>query len=270
MRHTQKASQSGFSLVELSIVLVILGLLTGGILGGQSLIRAAELRKITSEHQGFEVAINTFHSKYRSLPGDFKKAEQVWGAASNCPEGSDVGTETCNGNGNGSIDEDESFRFWQHLSNAQLIPGRYLGLAPSEVSDWTPAEHFPDSASGNGAWIVYTGPAIRRSNGNTANVWMLATVAPWGDFIGSLSSEELWSIDAKIDDGMPTSGVVQTAGGGDGTTGNTGPCIDDTTSPVEYDLGASNCILFFPRKEFSSDWGFNWEGENLSWAVSVI
>ncbi|MGB1539971.1 MAG: prepilin-type N-terminal cleavage/methylation domain-containing protein, partial [Rickettsiales bacterium] len=54
----------GFSLVELSIVLVILGLLTGGILGGQSLIRAAEMRAIATEYDAWKTAVNVFKDKY--------------------------------------------------------------------------------------------------------------------------------------------------------------------------------------------------------------
>ena len=64
----------GFSLVELSIVLVILGLLIGGILTGQSLIRAAELRSVTTQYQGYVTAVNTFRDKYFALPGDMPNA----------------------------------------------------------------------------------------------------------------------------------------------------------------------------------------------------
>lgn len=75
------ASRSGFSLVELSIVLVILGLLTGGVLGGRALIRAAELRAITQEKEAFVTAVNTFRAKYNALPGDMRNATQFWGRA---------------------------------------------------------------------------------------------------------------------------------------------------------------------------------------------
>ncbi|PZU43073.1 MAG: prepilin-type cleavage/methylation domain-containing protein, partial [Sphingomonas sp.] len=64
----------GFSLVELSIVLVILGLLTGGILGGQSLIRAAEIRSIGVDFNRFSTATYTFRDKYMGLPGDITNA----------------------------------------------------------------------------------------------------------------------------------------------------------------------------------------------------
>lgn len=68
-KNSKRIYNGGFSLVELSIVLVILGLLTGGILGGQSLIKAAELRAVTTELDAFQTATNTFRQKYFALPG---------------------------------------------------------------------------------------------------------------------------------------------------------------------------------------------------------
>lgn len=65
MRHMSSLSRKrGFSLVELSIVLVILGLLTGGILAGQSLIRAAELRAVSTEYSRYATAVQSFRDKY--------------------------------------------------------------------------------------------------------------------------------------------------------------------------------------------------------------
>ncbi len=71
----------GFSLVELSIVLVILGLLTGGILAGKSLMRASELRAVSTEYQRYLTAAQSFRGKYFELPGDFSKAQSFWGIA---------------------------------------------------------------------------------------------------------------------------------------------------------------------------------------------
>ena len=64
----------GFTLVELSIVLVILGLLVGGVLTGQSLIRAAELRTVSTQYATFSTAVNTFRDKYFTIPGDMTNA----------------------------------------------------------------------------------------------------------------------------------------------------------------------------------------------------
>ncbi|MGB1539945.1 MAG: prepilin-type N-terminal cleavage/methylation domain-containing protein, partial [Rickettsiales bacterium] len=75
---------TGFSLVELSIVLAIIGLLAGGILGGRNLIRSAELRSIITERKQYWDAVSIFHDRYMELPGDMSDAEDHWGAAT-CP-----------------------------------------------------------------------------------------------------------------------------------------------------------------------------------------
>ena len=115
--------QRGFSLVELSIVLVILGLLTGGILTGQSLIRASELRSVVTQIQGFQSAAYSFRDKYFAMPGDMRNAESFWGTDPNgCPTNTvqTTRTQTCNGDGDGVIERrtvgtgsDERFRAWQ-------------------------------------------------------------------------------------------------------------------------------------------------------------
>ena len=96
-----------FSLVELSIVLVILGLLVGGILGGQSLIRAAELRSVAVDKDKFTTAINAFRVKYSAIPGDMTNATDYWGTFSTdnitCAYDLHPGTQTCNGNGNAKV-----------------------------------------------------------------------------------------------------------------------------------------------------------------------
>lgn len=100
-------NQQGFSLVELSIVLVILGLLVGGVLGGQALIRASELRSVMAGRDTLVSAITIFKNKYNSFPGDLTNATAIWGAAhatpATCITTVGSGTQTCNGNGDGKI-----------------------------------------------------------------------------------------------------------------------------------------------------------------------
>jgi hypothetical protein len=124
-------------------VLIILGLLIGGILGGQSLIKASELRALVTEQEKYQIAFNNFREKYNALPGDFTKATAFWGTAANCPgtaaQGTTDGT-TCDGDGNGEIDyyyanSNEAFRAWQHLSNAGLIEGTYNGVRGQPIPD---------------------------------------------------------------------------------------------------------------------------------------
>jgi prepilin-type N-terminal cleavage/methylation domain-containing protein len=132
---------AGFSLVELSIVLVILGLLVGGVLTGKSLIRAAELRSVTTDQQRFVAAAQIFREKYQAFPGDMTNATAFWGTAAACPGTylqPSTDATTCNGNGDGGVRGDttgsnESFRFWQQLANAGLIEGQYSGVTGSAL-----------------------------------------------------------------------------------------------------------------------------------------
>ena len=154
----------GFSLVELSIVLVILGLLTGGILAGQSLIRAAELRSVTADLARYQTASMTFRDKYLAYPGDMPNATRFWGVRAGT--GSDVTchqtiattTGTCNGDGNGrsegisgDVTLGERFLFWQHLAYAGLIEGSYTGASASAASEVRVAgTNMPPAKMSNG------------------------------------------------------------------------------------------------------------------------
>src|ERR1700674_5205343 len=73
-----KVSQSGFTLVEIAIVLVIIGLLLGGILKGQEMITQAKIKNIVNDFNGITAAINSYQDRYRSLPGDDQNATTRW------------------------------------------------------------------------------------------------------------------------------------------------------------------------------------------------
>lgn len=211
--------KSGFSLVELSIVLVILGLLTGGILGGQSLIHAAELRAVTTEFSQWQTAVNTFKQKYFALPGDFSKATQFWGADDCPPDVGDVLTATCNGNGNGRIAQHdewdelvELFLFWQHLAKAGLISGTYTGVRGAD-SGWQhiAGVNSPVSKYSGATWGVESnGDHVDiHYNLDTTNAFVFGANGSWElAYEPVLTAEEAWNIDTKLDDGMPGKGNV--------------------------------------------------------------
>lgn len=189
-----------FSLVELSIVLVILGLLVGGILSGQSLIRASQLRALTRQYQGYYTAVQTFRDKYFALPGDMTNATQFWGlraAGAACMGSASSDTKTCDGNGDGQIDiapgsSVEYTRFWQHLANAGLIEGQYNGLN-------YPASKLGGTTRFAGQWSgTLTGNTIN-FDGDYGNVLYTTDM---------LIPSELWNIDTKMDDGIPSTGKV--------------------------------------------------------------
>lgn len=261
MNPQELRSVEGFSLVELSIVLVILGLLTGGILGGQSLIHAAELRSIGEEYSAWQTATNTFKQKYFAVPGDFKTATDFWTARSDCGGSGGTSTATCNGNGDGNIlTAGEGNLFWQHLSNAGLVAGEFAGTVSSGTDMFKRGTEVPSAKSG-GVWIVLPGmefsggnlPGYTYALGSGEAVSVIAdcpsATGIMCDVHSSLSPEDAWNIDTKLDDGKPGTGSVQAGLA-------TGDCIADGQSLItdhdtaEYNLANSGkaCFLLFPER----------------------
>lgn len=216
-----QSTKLGFSLVELSIVLVILGLLVGGVLSGQALIRAAELRSVTTDVSRFGAALLTFRDKYFALPGDMNNATQFWGTAagngSNAACGSFQSTTkaTCNGDGDGLIEYTggiqvyEDMRAWQHLANAGLIEGQYDGTYLSTGPQLRPGKNVPPSKFGNNIWWV--------ASDTDQNVMLGLYQTDWGPLV--LTPEEAWNVDTKLDDGKPSSGRIYSWGN------NVGECV---------------------------------------------
>lgn len=213
----------GFSLVELSIVLVILGLLIGGVLSGQSLIRAAELRSVTTEYNRYVTAVQSFRDKYFALPGDMNNAAAFWGAADGstgntaaCVTTASTSTATCNGDGNGIVSpssgSNEYYRFWQHLANAGLIEGQYNGITQGSTTYSSTAANSPRGKIPNTLWMaVNYGSAISGNanyfNADYGNHFEYGGMAPnTGPNGGVMGPDELWNIDTKIDDGKPAMG----------------------------------------------------------------
>lgn len=254
----------GFSLVELSIVLVILGLLTGGILGGQALIRASELRSITTERDQFVTAVNTFKQKYFTIPGDMLNATQFWGRADNgtftgqcaAPNtNTGTGKQTCNGNGDGWVNlnganANESFRFWQHLSNAGLLTGTFTGVTgPGGTVHAVPGSNVPRAKIGNAAWMTagfpnYAGAGTVFQSDYGHYFYIGAPTTNTNPNLPLLSTEEAWNIDTKTDDGKPALGKVVVA------PSNT--CTDAsgvTDIDADYALSATGilCTLYITK-----------------------
>jgi len=254
--------QRGFSLVELSIVLVILGLLTGGILAGQSLIRASEMRSIVADYQRYSQGVNSFRDKYMAIPGDMSNAQSFWGVAhatpATCITTASTTSATCNGDGDGTLEvasagSNEYFRFWQHLANAGLIEGNYSGVAGSASQYDTVAANSPASKVQASFWSVANFGTIASGDtvyyeGTYGNSFQLGADngGPSGNADAALiKAEEMWGIDMKLDDGKPAYGKLLAMEG-------RGNCITSTTpSSAEYKLTDTSisCSLIF-RQQF--------------------
>ncbi len=208
----------GFSLIELSIVIVIIGILVGGIAGFQSYMRNAEVRNMLTESQVFITAFNQFQTRYKAPPGDFSNANNVWSGAS---PGDGNGIIRATGSAPGN--RVEWFYTFRHLALAGFIPGTYSGATTggggtfhAKIGTNVPATSMqkttflfdhPDAAdgfvSGDALYFDGTYGNILRIAGLNDN----ATDIPDRPFI---SGARALQIDDKIDDGQPGKGNILT------------------------------------------------------------
>lgn len=185
--HGQNIKQSGFTLVEMAIVLVIIGLILAGVFKGQALIDSARVRSLSTDVSGIRTAWYSFQDRYRSIPGDFSNAQtQIDSAASQ-------------GNGNGRIDDDqERAGVWQQMALAGFIPGSFDGAqsAAGSASDMTCA---PDTCPRN----PFNGFYKISYSAQSADVEGLAHEIFTGE---QIPVSILSQLDSKLDDGKPASG----------------------------------------------------------------
>ena len=259
------AHKRGFSLVELSIVLVILGLLIGGVLGGQALIRASEIRSVATDLDKFRVGFNIFRQKYLGLPGDISNATSFWGAAhatpATCATTAGTGTQTCNGDADGiysfstSAGGPEPYRAWQHLSNAGLVEGAYTGISgPGHASaDAIPGTNVPKSRISGAGYVIDSMPALTGSlyyfdNASPTNRLTFGTDGGAASSVHGavVSPQEAWAVDNKIDDGKPGLGSVSTWKGGY-APGGVNCSTDPSPTVALYNIVASEtaCAVFY-------------------------
>ncbi|MFZ4124477.1 MAG: type II secretion system protein [Rickettsiales bacterium] len=259
MKRRDRMHRNAFTLVELSIVLVIMGLIVGGIMAGASLIRNTEVKTAISQSQKYKNALYAFRSKYAGWPGDLSDATNYWGVKAGtgsdvtCHQTAGTGNATCNGNGDGFMEgisgdtsNGERFLTWQQMAAAGLIEGRFTGASTTAPTmNAAPGVNVPKPTVGgnNVRWEVHqldgsvTGHAIWFDGSYPGNVMVLAG-GP------ALKPEEAWNIDLKLDDGMPATGGIFVAKATSAWWPN---CADGDTTAANYNLSdtAKRCPLYF-------------------------
>jgi len=193
----RSSTEAGFTLVEIAIVLVIIGLLLGGILKGQEMITQAKIKNVVNDFNGITVAVTSYQDRYRALPGDDIGANARW--ATQAP---------ASGNGNGIVaglynaapgagappTAAESNLFWQHLRIAGFVAGATTGAASGTQ---------PPNAAGG---IIGVETGTPGTNGLGFSSLILC--------FSNLPEKIASAVDGQIDDGVPSSGQVRGQLGG--------------------------------------------------------
>lgn len=189
-----KSTQKGFTLVEIAIVLVIIGLLLGGVLKGQELINSAKVKNFATDFRNIPLFIYGYQDKFKSLPGDDRSAVTHAGATATqatTPAGT-IGNAVINGAWNTTTQTDESYLFWQHVRLAGLAAG---------PTDATAADYIPVNADG-GIIGITSGASTPITGLN--GTYVVCSQGILGKFVKQL--------DIMLDDGNTETGSVRAMG----------------------------------------------------------
>jgi prepilin-type N-terminal cleavage/methylation domain-containing protein len=188
-----RQQQRGFTLIEIAIVLVIIGLLLGGVLKGQELINSAKVKNLINDIRSTSTFVYAYQDRFRRLPGDDTNVvANVGGTLATTPNAT-LGNGRINGNWNSTTQTDESYLFWQHV--------RLAGLASGSAVAGN-AGYIPTNADGGPIGI--TGDAVFTGAGGWAASFFVCTSGIQGRYARQ--------IDTTIDDGNTTTGSVRVLG----------------------------------------------------------
>lgn len=218
-RHCKARHDRGFSLLEMGIVIVVIGLIAGGILIGQGMIRSAEVQSILSDFSKYQAATARFQAQFASLPGDMPDAAAHW-------------ADAANGNGNGFVDQPgfagagvtEPHQFWFHLQRAGEIDVQLSGSQGAGADRTRAGVNAPTSKITSSVWMagydasgVFGGdaPAVA-----TSNYFSFTHDSSGSGGVAILTPAEAMQIDTKMDNGLPTQGEVVTLPIADCVDGN--------------------------------------------------
>ena len=243
-------TNKGFTLIELSIVIVIIGLIVAGVVGGQTIVRQAKVRAVITDYNNVKVALNAFKLEYDAIPGDFNRAQAYWPAATS-------------GNGNKQIFHyaQEGAYAWDHLEYAELFPGSFTGAASGPGLEGGVNMPFSSFGGNVAMHFGYVGLASSCHSAGTSpvfgviddiNVLYVGTIESASVGCprdGFLKVSEAHGMDTKIDDGLADSGFLYSLNTSSSNTDGD-RCVDKNasgTGGANYDFNETgeNCRLIF-------------------------
>ncbi len=219
--------QRGYTLLEMAIVVVVIGLLLGGVLTGQQMIRSARVHKLMADVSAYRAAIHSFTERYQTYPGDYENASLHINCSPAC----------LNGNGNKRVERNavpvggsqvhEELLVWSHLSGAGFISGQFVAAPGGTI------------------------PTLSNSPVNISQrYWQFVFDAVFGSTPGTPARHNLKTgnqipvsflqeIDTKIDDGMPNAGFFRFSAF---AAGDASPVAGATAAPNCTNGGGQNAV----------------------------
>ena len=192
-----KTKQAGFTLVEIAIVLVIIGLLLGGILKGQEMIIQAKVKNSLTDFSGVSAAFYGYQDRYRAIPGDDPGATR-WTGATVSSGGTNIpGDCVLTGLYNSATDTDETREWWDHLRRSGFVTGASGFTQPiNSFNGMLGVQQGDGAGTGNTA----PGPVLGAAGVGFTNLMLCSTALP---------DKVAIALDVQMDDGVPTTGAVR-------------------------------------------------------------
>src|SRR6266571_52759 len=217
----RNSTEAGFTLVEIAIVLVIIGLLLGGILKGQEMITQAKIKNAINDFNGIAVAVTSYQDRYRFLPGDDPGATARWtvqAPASGSGDGVIAGLYNAAPGAVAPPAAAESNLFWQHLRIAGFVPGLTTGAGsgaqpPNAAAGIVGVQH----AVTPGVGLGFTGLTMCSSN---------------------IPDKVAIAIDTQIDDSNSATGQVRAQ-----LQGSANPDLGTTPATAYVETGVSQYLV---------------------------
>jgi prepilin-type N-terminal cleavage/methylation domain-containing protein len=233
--------QKGFSLLELSVVIVLMSLLAVSVVIANNFIEQTKLASFIKQINGYKSSVKLFKLTYNALPGDFAKANLI------------IDENASNGNGDGVIDwDDENYYAWHHLAAVEYIKNNFSGVASSGIAvinDNVPQSLYAKNVGYSLAFVNGSQAGYGFVAGEARNILAVGGECPNCSVYRSvgqnfLTTSEAYKIDKKFDDSYAKSGFIYGA-----QTSGTDDCYELYTDNYDSSSIGDQCFLMIDIEE---------------------